>query len=221
MAVKTAKKKTADKGRTSKTTAKKSVAKTKAATGARKRTPAAAKTKKKAVFVKKKTAAAAKKKTAARPGKRPGAVKKPRSKKKVSFNREMTKRLTAAKRMLLSEVSHKIKSESDSSKPEIGDIYDIASSERERELALTLGDREREKLIEIEQALDRLKDKSYSACEECGEPIGEERLRAMPFTCVCVECKSKLEREHLVKGKFLEESATGTFDRSGSNDDDF
>ena len=56
------------------------------------------------------------------------------------------------------------------------------------------------KLSEIEDALERIKDTSYGGCEECGEPIAEDRLRALPFTRVCVECQSKNERELKIKG---------------------
>jgi DnaK suppressor protein len=120
----------------------------------------------------------------------------------------------ADKQRVLAEVHHKVKSESDTSKFETGDIYDIASSERERELSLILGDRERAKLAEIEDALERIEDKSYGICEECGEPIGEHRLRALPFTRVCVDCKSRAEREELVKGRVVEEVGLGIAERA-------
>ncbi len=122
-----------------------------------------------------------------------------------SFKREATKKLLNAKAKILQEVSQKIRHESDNLKFEIGDIYDLASNERERELTLMLGDRDREKLSEIDEALERLKDNSYGICEECGEPVAEDRLRALPFTRVCVECQSKNERELRIKGRLYEE----------------
>ena len=54
---------------------------------------------------------------------------------------------------------------------EIGDIYDTASNERERELSLILGDRDREKLAEIEDALERIENGNYWICDECGEKL--------------------------------------------------
>ncbi len=71
------------------------------------------------------------------------APEKPKS--KISFKKEVTQKLLESKTKILQEVSSKVKSESNVLKFEIGDIYDIASSERERELSLTLGDRDREK----------------------------------------------------------------------------
>ncbi len=134
---------------------------------------------------------------------------------RTSFKKEVTKKLLDAKSRILQEVSQKIKQESNILKFEIGDIYDIASNERERELTLMLGDRDREKLSEIDEALERIKDNIYGMCEECGEPIAEDRLRALPFTRVCVECQSKNERELKIKGRGLEEeTGLGIMERS-------
>lgn len=141
---------------------------------------------------------------------------------KTTFKKEITQKLAEAKGKILQEVSQKVKSESNVLKFEIGDIYDIASSERERELTLMLGDRDREKLSEIEDALERLKDNVYGACEECGEPIAENRLRALPSTRVCVDCQSRHERELKIKGgRFEEESGLGIMERGESEDEEF
>lgn len=148
------------------------------------------------------------------------APEKPKS--KVPFKKEITQKLLDAKAKILQEVTQKVKSESNVLKHEIGDIYDIASNERERELTLMLGDRDRDKLSEIEDALERIKDASYGACEECGEPIAEDRLRALPFTRVCVECQSKNEREQKIKGvRYEEESGLGIMERSESDEEEF
>ncbi|MBE9528339.1 MAG: TraR/DksA family transcriptional regulator [Proteobacteria bacterium] len=132
----------------------------------------------------------------------------------------MTRILLGEKAKIVQEVSHKIKDEANTSESKSGDIYDIASSERERELSLTLGDRDRGKLPEIEGALERLEDGSYGECEECDEPIAQNRLRILPFTRVCVECQSKLERDIRIKGSPAEERPTRMLDKSESEDDD-
>lgn len=141
---------------------------------------------------------------------------------KVPFKKEVTQKLLDAKSKILQEVSQKVRSESDILKFEIGDIYDIASNERERELALMLGDRDREKLSEIEDALERIRESTYGECEECGEPIAEDRLRALPFTRVCVECQFKNEREQRIKGRvYEEESGLGIMEKSESEEEEF
>jgi len=81
---------------------------------------------------------------------------------------------------------------------EIGDEVDHASEERDRELYQLLGDRERKKLEQIEHALERIEDETYGICEECDSKISKKRLMALPFTMLCVDCKSEEER---TKGK--------------------
>ena len=43
-------------------------------------------------------------------------------------------------------------------------------------------------LRQIEQALRRLEDGSYGECTECGEPISEKRLAALPYISLCIDC---------------------------------
>jgi DnaK suppressor protein len=43
---------------------------------------------------------------------------------------------------------------------------------------------------EIEKALRRVEDGSYGTCTECGDPISEQRLEALPFVGLCIECAS-------------------------------
>lgn len=88
-----------------------------------------------------------------------------------------------------------------------GDIYDQASSERDRELGLLLGDREREKIHSIDEALMRIDEGDYGICEECDEDIPLGRLKAMPFTRHCVKCKSDLEKLQAQTKRVEEERA--------------
>lgn len=147
--------------------------------------------------------------------------KSARPKSKTSFKKEVLKKLLEARAKILQEVTQKVRSESNSLKFEIGDIYDLASTERDRELSLTLGDRDREKLSEIDEALERIKDNTYGECEECGEPIAEERLRALPFTRVCVECQSRNEKEQRIKGRVEEEPGLGILEKSETEEEEF
>lgn len=114
---------------------------------------------------------------------------------KASFKESMQKTLVEMRENILVGISDGVRLESDDTKREVGDVHDVASSERDRELSLILGDRDRGKLASIESALLRIEDDSYGFCEECGEKIGDGRLKILPFTTVCVDCKSKYERE--------------------------
>ncbi len=96
----------------------------------------------------------------------------------------------------LTEIKNNIKKGADKSavNDPSGDIYDQASSERDRELGLLLNDRERNKLHSIEEALLRINEGDYGTCEECDEEIPLGRLKALPFTRHCVRCKGELEK---------------------------
>ena len=45
----------------------------------------------------------------------------------------------------------------------------------------------RETLHDIDDALAKIDAGTYGVCEECGRPIGEARLQAMPAARLCIE----------------------------------
>lgn len=57
----------------------------------------------------------------------------------------------------------------------------------------------KKKMIEkIDEALARVETGEYGYCSECEEPIPILRLRAVPFTDKCFECKSQLEKNSTI-----------------------
>ena len=46
---------------------------------------------------------------------------------------------------------------------------------------------------QVMEALQRLDGGTFGRCEQYGEPIGRERLQAMPYTPYCIECERKVE----------------------------
>ena len=61
----------------------------------------------------------------------------------------------------------------------------------ERQHVAALADQARERMAEIDVALARLADGTYGSCEQCGQPIGAERLAARPATRLCVTCAGR------------------------------
>jgi len=111
-----------------------------------------------------------------------------------AFLEEMKNMLLEMREEMLKGVSKSVRVEYDHLKYDVGDFYDQASQDRERELALTLSDRERDRLFHIDDALKRIEDGSYGFCEVTGEKIGEGRLRVLPFTKLSVEAQEELEK---------------------------
>ena len=112
---------------------------------------------------------------------------------------EMKAMLLKMKEETLKEINKTVKSGSDVPVNEpSGDIYDQASSER---------DREREKLKNIDEALLRLEEGEYGICEECEEEIPMGRLKIVPFARHCVKCKADLEKQQAQTKRFEEDRA--------------
>jgi len=63
-----------------------------------------------------------------------------------------------------------------------------AVSSVETELAAANLDRAMRSLAEVERALKSIESGDYGKCARCGEQISEARLKALPWTRVCVEC---------------------------------
>jgi DnaK suppressor protein len=119
---------------------------------------------------------------------------------------EMKEILLKMKEEALNEITRAIKSGANSVSGEpSGDIYDQASSERDRELGMLLGDREREKLVSIDEAILRLEEGEYGICEECEEEIPIGRLKVLPFARHCVKCKSDIEKQQAQTKRFEED----------------
>jgi RNA polymerase-binding protein DksA len=57
---------------------------------------------------------------------------------------------------------------------------------QQRDLALR--DSERAQLRQVEEALERLTAGSYGTCRSCGRPIAAERLEAIPWAALCIDC---------------------------------
>ncbi|MBU2549178.1 MAG: RNA polymerase-binding protein DksA [Proteobacteria bacterium] len=80
------------------------------------------------------------------------------------------------------------------------DPTDRASLESDRNFTLRIRDRERKLISKIKEALERIEEGTFGICEECGEEIGAKRLEARPVTTLCIDCKTKQERNEKARG---------------------
>lgn len=84
--------------------------------------------------------------------------------------------------------------------PEGGEDYvDDAVSHYTREFLLSLSDHGRRQLMEVEQALVRLREGTFGDCLMCGEEIGERRIEAIPWAKYCVNCQELAEKEEMAE----------------------
>ena len=98
----------------------------------------------------------------------------------------------------LSEHEKIIKHTDDQSGLEMGKAHsnhmaDQGSDEFQYETTIKFANTEGRYLYNIEEALRRIEDGTYGKCQECSTAINLPRLRRLPYTRLCIECKEKEE----------------------------
>jgi DnaK suppressor protein len=73
-------------------------------------------------------------------------------------------------------------------------MADLGTDNFEQENTLSLLANEQQRLSEIADALDRVRQGTFGTCEECGEEIPKARLKELPHARYCVACARKLEQ---------------------------
>ena len=76
---------------------------------------------------------------------------------------------------------------------EVLDAVESSEADIQEELEFALIQMKSETLIKVNDALRRLEQGDYGYCFECGEEIGEKRLRALPFAVRCKSCEERKE----------------------------
>lgn len=76
------------------------------------------------------------------------------------------------------------------------DDDDARAHDADREVDLALSDQDRQHLLDIQAALERLDAGNYGDCLDCGEPIAAERLRVQPQALRCLACATQRESRH-------------------------
>lgn len=122
---------------------------------------------------------------------------------------EKYERLLLAKRAKLIQQMGLLKKDAESTiKDSSGDLSsysyhmaDQGTDAMEREKAFLFASKDGRLLYHINEALRRIKDKSYGKCMQCGKPISSARLEAVPHARLCISCKEKEELEKAGKGR--------------------
>jgi DnaK suppressor protein len=74
------------------------------------------------------------------------------------------------------------------------DEGDWATVDISEDINLMRLDAHRKLMLDIDEALRKIKEGTYGTCEECGEEISEKRLRVMPAATLCIACKENKEQ---------------------------
>lgn len=77
------------------------------------------------------------------------------------------------------------------------DPADMAANAYTKELLMSMSTNDRQLLQSIDAALVRIDDGDYGKCANCGQPIQEKRLEAVPWARHCIRCQDLIERGQL------------------------
>jgi RNA polymerase-binding protein DksA len=76
------------------------------------------------------------------------------------------------------------------------DEVDVASDDIDRKMLEALGAAEMKRFKLIDNAIARIKNNKYGLCVKCGKRIPQDRLEAIPYALLCIDCKAEEERRN-------------------------
>ncbi len=74
------------------------------------------------------------------------------------------------------------------------DNIDFSTIELNSQINLTINENLKQELNDIEESLNKIKNKKFGICESCDEEIGIERLKVKPHAKYCINCRENLEK---------------------------
>jgi RNA polymerase-binding protein DksA len=99
------------------------------------------------------------------------------------------------------EIIRSLISESEEFEELVGDIdpkdlADVAADDIDKKTLEALNEQEIKRLRLIDSALSRIQNGRYGLCMRCGKKIRGERLEAIPYALMCIDCKNSDERRN-------------------------
>lgn len=80
-------------------------------------------------------------------------------------------------------------------------MADQGTDQSEHEKAFMLSSKGKRYLYHIDEALRRVRGRTYGKCGQCHENISSERLRAVPHARLCIDCKQTEEANNYIQRK--------------------
>jgi len=113
---------------------------------------------------------------------------------------QLKKELLNIKEKILSEIKKISDAVSSEQSNGAGDVSghaqhmaDVATDMYDREFSLGLASNDRELLYKVDEALMRIDNGEYGACEGCGKAIAIARIKAIPYAKNCLGCQEKID----------------------------
>ena len=113
------------------------------------------------------------------------------SKLKAKEAKEIKERLLAERELIIQKLNGNDLSIDDSETP---DPVDLAVRNYSKNVMLAVSENESRQLALIDEALQRVEDKDYGECQNCGKEVNPKRLTAIPWARYCIDCQELVEQ---------------------------
>ena len=111
----------------------------------------------------------------------------------AGFN-QVREQLLRMRAELLREVSESYATCRELGQDGVADIGDMSANAYSRDMLFNLSEAQRQRIRDIEAALERIDRGEYGVCMHCGEVIAPRRLEVRPFSRYCIDCKTEIEK---------------------------
>jgi len=107
---------------------------------------------------------------------------------------EVKKILLQERQSLLREVSNSYEACREIGQDGVPDIGDMSSATYSRDVLFNVSETQRQRIHDIDVALEQIEKGEYGICMSCGEEISPRRMEVRPFSRYCIECKTDIEK---------------------------
>lgn len=104
------------------------------------------------------------------------------------------KRLLEKQHELLQRVTQSDQEGREADEEATQDLADKAANAYTKEFLFHQSNDNRQILVLVNEALDRIKDGRYGVCVECHDDVQAKRLEAVPWARHCIECQAKQDQ---------------------------
>lgn len=107
---------------------------------------------------------------------------------------QIKKQLHEERQKLIQEVSNSYETCREIGQDGVPDIGDMSAATYSRDVLFNVSATQRQRIHDIDVALEQIEKGEYGICMGCGEEISPRRMEVRPFSRYCIECKTDIEK---------------------------
>ena len=107
---------------------------------------------------------------------------------------QVKEQLLKQRKELLQEVSNSYEVCREIGQDGVPDIGDMSSAAYSRDVLFNVSETQRQRIHDIDVALEQIEKGEYGICMGCGEEISPRLMEVRPFSHDCIECKTDIEK---------------------------